>query len=144
MICGKGNPMIATRALAISLIGLLLTACKDISPKSVTLHNRSAESLSDVSVDFAGDAKRVARLSPGQFVGLASAKGREGVICVTFTREGVTRSYGFEYMTAHMPSNCRMEVGDHSVEVACNGDQRRSLEPIVANGCGTASQKARH
>ena len=136
--------MTATRALAISLIGLLLTACSDILPKSVTLHNRSAESLSDISVDFAGDVKRIARLSPGQFVGLASAKGREGAICVTFTREGVTRSYGFAYITAHMPSNCRMEVGDHSMEVACNGDQQRSLEPIVANWCGTASQRARH
>ena len=136
--------MTVTRALAISLIGLLLTACSDIFPKSVTLHNRSAESLSDISVDFAGDVKRVARLSPGQFVGLASAKGREGAICVTFTREAVTRSYGLEYITAHMPSNCRMAVGDHSVEVACNGDRQRNLEPTVADWCGTASQRARH
>ncbi len=131
------------RGLAFALVALLLTACGDAFPKSLTLDNRSSAPLTDVSVNFAGDGTHVGKLVRGQFVNFSSIRGREGDLCVSFFQRGEKHGYSLGYITRNLPVRCRLRVSDDAMWGECNGHTQplvRQSEKWMVAECGRPSR----
>ena len=103
----------------IAMLGLV--GCGDLTTVAIGLSNGSGQPLSDISANFAGNLKRVANITPGQFVSLVSHSGGEGMVCLTFRQGGTMQNYAIGYMTENMPTHYRITVHDGYVVTTDSG-----------------------